>query len=39
MYEVFAGSISQEENWKDSAHNHNNEHVMFWAISMYFVWG
>ena len=39
MYEVFTGSISQEENWKDSVNKHNNEHMVFWAISMYFVWG
>ena len=25
MYEVFPGSISQEENWTDSVHNHDNE--------------
>ena len=29
MYEVFPGSIYQEENWKDSVHNHNNEQVVF----------
>ena len=28
MYEVFPGSIPQEENWTDSVHNHNNEHVL-----------
>ena len=27
MYEVFPGSISEEENWTDSVHNHDNEHV------------
>ena len=39
MYEILPGSISQEENWKDSAHNHGNEHAVVWAMSMYFVWG
>ena len=24
MHEVFPGSISQEGNWTDSVHNHNN---------------
>ena len=28
MYEIFSGSISQEENWADSVHNHDNEHVL-----------
>ena len=28
MYEIFSGSISQEENWTDSVHNHDNEHVL-----------
>ena len=28
MYELFPGSISQEENWTDSVHNHDNEHVL-----------
>ena len=36
MYEVFPGSIPQEENWTDSVHNHNNEHVLVWVISMHF---
>ena len=27
MYEVFPGSISKKENWTDSVHNHDNEHV------------
>ena len=36
MYEVFSGSISQEENWTDSVHNHDNEHVLVWVISMNF---
>ena len=26
MYDVFPGSTSQEENWTDSVHNHDNEH-------------
>ena len=28
LYEVFPGSISQEENWADSVHNHDNENVL-----------
>ena len=28
MYAVFSGSISQEENWTDSVHNHDNEYVL-----------
>ena len=28
IYEVFPGSISQEENWTDSVHNHNNDYVL-----------
>ena len=28
MYEVFPGTISQEENWTDSIYNHDNEHVL-----------
>ena len=39
IYEVFPDSISQEENWADSVHNHVNEHALAWAISMHFVWG
>ena len=38
MY-FFPGSFFQEENWADSVHNHNNEHVMVWVISMRFVSG
>ena len=26
-YEVFPGSISQEENWTDSVRSNNNEHA------------
>ena len=36
MYEVFPGSISQEEDWTDSVHNHDNEHVLVSVISMHF---
>ena len=36
MYEVFPGSISEEENWTDSVHNHDDEHVYVWVISMQF---
>ena len=36
LYEVFPGSISEEENWTDSVHNHDNEHVYVWVISMQF---
>ena len=39
MYEVFSGSISQEENWTDSVRNHDNEHVVTLVMSMLFVWG
>ena len=28
MYEVFPGSISQEESLTDSVHNHDNEHAV-----------
>ena len=28
MYDVFAGSISQEEKWTDSVHNHDHEHFL-----------
>ena len=36
MYEVFPGSISPEENWTDSVHNHDNEHVLVLVMSMHF---
>ena len=39
MYEFFPGSISQEENWKDSVPNHINEHGVVWVTPMHFVWG
>ena len=39
IYEVCPGSISQEENWTNSVHNHDNDYVVNWAISMHFVWG
>ena len=29
MYEVFPVSISQEENWRDSVQNHDNEHAVY----------
>ena len=32
VYEAFTRSISQDKHWKDSVHNHNNEHVVFLAI-------
>ena len=38
MYEVFPGSISQEENWIDSVCKHDNERVVAYAVSMLFVW-
>ena len=28
IHNVFPGSISQEENWTDSVHNHDNEYVL-----------
>ena len=28
VYEVLPGSNFQEENWTDSVHNHDNEHVL-----------
>ena len=34
IFEVFPGSISQEENWTDSVRNYDNEHPVAWAISM-----
>ena len=39
MYEVLLGLISQEENWTDSVHSHDNEHALAWATPMLFVWG
>ena len=39
VYEIFPGSISQEENWTDSARNHDNELAGAWAISMLSMWG
>ena len=38
MYEAFPDSMSQEENWADSIHDHDNEHVVVWVISMHFMW-
>ena len=28
VYEVLPGSNSQEKNWTDSVHNHDNEHML-----------
>ena len=39
MHEVFPDSISHEGNWTDFVPNHDNEHVVAWAISMLFVLG
>ena len=36
IYEIFPGLISQEENWTDSVHNHDNDHVLVWVMSMHF---